>query len=82
MLPIGLFLHAVSELCKTVKILAGSSIVRNQTLHGVALVQKNTIPYRGLGTGIPRIKALEPQVEFINAHDTFTVRLPRKPTVS
>ena len=64
------------------KILAGSSIVRNQTLHGVALAQKNTIPYRGLGTGIPRIKALEPQVEFINAHDTFTVRLPRKPTVS
>ena len=64
------------------KVLAGSSIVRNQTLHGVALAQKNTIPYRGLGTGIPRIKALEPQVEFINEHDTFTVRLPRKPTVS
>ena len=63
------------------KVLAGSSIVRNQTLHGVALAQKNTIPYRGLGTGIPRIKALEPQAEFINAHDTFTVRLPRKPAV-
>ena len=64
------------------KVLAGSSIVRNQTLHSVALAQKNTIPYRGLGTGIPRIKALEPQAEFINAHDTFTVRLPRKTTDS
>ena len=64
------------------KVLAGSSIVRNQTLHAVALAQSKILPYRGLGTGIRRIKALEPQAEFINAHDTFTVRLPRKPTVS
>ena len=61
------------------KILAGSSIARNQTL--CALAHK-LLPYRGLGTGIRRIKALEPQAEFINAHDTFTVRLPRKPSVS
>ena len=61
------------------KILAGSSIARNQTL--CALAQR-LLPHRSLGTGIRRIKALEPQAEFINAHDTFTVRLPRKPTVS
>ena len=39
------------------KVLAGSSFARNQTLHAVALAQKKIIPYRGLGTGIPRIKA-------------------------
>ena len=61
------------------KILAGSSIARNQTL--CALAQR-LLPHRSLGTGIRRIKALEPQAEFINAHDTFTVRLPRKPSVS
>ena len=61
------------------KILAGSSIARNQTL--CALAQR-LLPHRSLGTGIRRIKALEPQAEFINAHDTFTVRLPRKTTDS
>ena len=62
------------------KLLAGTPpIARNQILNVLA---HKLLPYRGLGTGIRRIKALEPQAEFINAHDTFTVRLPRKTTDS
>ena len=61
------------------KVLAGSSMARNQTLSAMA---QRLLPHCSLGTGIRRIKALEPQAEFINAHDTLTVRLPRKATVS
>ena len=56
---------------------AGVSIPRNPLLFSLAV--KDGIPYRGIGTGIRRAVALEPNIVFENDPDGFFVKAIIKP---
>ena len=54
----------------------GNSFIRNKTLAGFCV---KAMPYRGLGSGIPRVLAEDSQIDFIDSKDgnQFTARIWR-----
>ncbi len=60
------------------KILTGNTNIRNPIL--ASFVAKGLLPYRGLGSGIMRAKALCPSIQFVDDKPgcQFLVRIPRR----
>jgi hypothetical protein len=57
-----------------IEVKVGNSYARNPLMANFC---SKTIPYRGLGSGIPRVLAVDSHVEFIDSKEgnQFTVRI-------